>query len=217
MAVCDITRIRKRVIELLVAGARASRYQDILGTNADYAALQEISDVILAIDFDICGDIVDDPDSPSGTAFMFPTASLTSGDFIPASEGARGNVELYDGSAWKAGLLAASEDEIAEMLASPSLYANAGLWYFPKLRQIFHNASAARIYLPTLTKTAACQAHERYENAEVFGSVSALEKDGADQSFFKKYENLYMTERARLKGTRGVITDEIPMARERGE
>lgn len=215
MALVNIVNVRTRALELLLASPDAARYTDAIGTNSEYAVKQEITDAILATDFDICGAIIDLAESGSGAGFMFPSGSLVTGAFIPSHEGSRGNVELFDGSAWVDGLLASSEDEIAEMLASPTLYANAGLWYFIKFRQIRHNASLARVYLPTITKTAACQAHERYENAELWGAVMTLEKDGSDQSFFRKYETLYMTERQRLLSSVGVITKEIPDARER--
>lgn len=215
MAVSDITTIRTRAIELLAAGPRAARYTDAIGQNADYKVKQEITDIAIGIDFIICGDIVDDPDSPSGARFMFASANLVSGDFVPDHEGARGPVELYDGSAWVDGLLASSEDDMREIAESPTLYANIGYWYFIKFRRFRTNASAGRIYLPTLSRLTTCQSHPRYEDAIVSGTVMAAEKDGADKQFFQKYERLYMTERARLKGTRGVITDEIPMARER--
>lgn len=214
MAVTDISKTQTRTLELLTAGPRFARYTLALGDNPDYSVLQEIKDINLSIDFTLCCEVADDPESASGTRFMFPSANLSSGDFIPDHEGARGNVELFNSFAWKDGLLASSEDEIAEMLEHPQLYANADLWYFIKFRQIRHNASAARIYLPTLTLLTTCQSHPRYENAVVWGSVAAMEKDGADKAFFKKYEDLYMTERARLRATRGVMTEEIPGARE---
>jgi hypothetical protein len=218
MAVSDIVKIRTGAIELLATGPEGARYTDALGdNNADYTVKQEITDAALAIDFEICGDIIDDPESPSGTRFMFPSANLANLDFIPDHEGSRGPVELSDGITWHDGLLANSEDEITEMLASPTLYQNVGLFYFIKLRRIVHNASAARIYLPTLTLLATCQSHPRYEQAIKFGTVMALEKDGADKAFFQKYETLYMNERARLRATRGVITAEIPDARERSQ
>lgn len=217
MAVSDIVTIRTRAIELLAAGPEAARYTDALGRNSDFKVKQEITDIAIGIDFILCGDVADDPESGSGTRFMSPSASLVNGDFVPDHEGSRGPIELYTGSAWVDGLLAASEDEITEMLASPTLYANAGWWYFPKFRRVLTNASAWRIYLPMLSRLTTCQSHPRYEDAIVWGTVMAAEKDGADKQFFAKYEKLYMTERARLKGTRGVITDEIPMARERAE
>lgn len=216
MAVADIAKIQTRAIELLAAGPRFARYTLALGdNNSDYEVLQEVKDAALGIDFTMCGDVVDDPESPSGTRFMFPSANLVSGDFIPDHEGARGTVELSDGITWRNGLLASSEDEMQEVIAHPALYTNTDLWYFLKFRQIIHNASAARIYLPNLTLLTTCQAHPRYEDAEVWGTVMVLEKDGADKAFFRKYETLYMNERARLRGTRGVLTEEIPGARER--
>lgn len=215
MAVVPIATARTRVLSLLLADPEAARYTDAIGSNSEYAVKQEITDALLAIDLDICGAIVDKAESGSGAGFMFPSASFVSGDFIPDHEGSRGNIVLWDGTAWVDGLLASSEDEVAEMLASPTLYANVGFWYFPKFRQVRTNASLWRVYLPTLTKTAACQAHARYENCEVWGTLMTVEKVGGETPFFRKYESLYMAERMRLLNAAGVVTAEIPDARER--
>lgn len=217
MAVVDVDQVQTRALELLAAGPRFARYTLAIGESSDYPVLKEIKDAAIGVDFTLCGDIVDDPESPSGTRFMFPSANLASGDFVPDHEGSRGPVELSDGVIWRDGLLASSDDEMQEILSHPALYSGIDLWYFLKFRKILHNASAARIYLPTLTRLTTCQAHPRYEDAEVWGTVAVLEKDGADPSFFRKYETLYMNERARLRGTRGVLTEEIPGARERAQ
>lgn len=217
MAVVNIATVRKRALELLLASPRSARYTDAIGQNSEYPVLQEITDAALAIDLnEVCGDIVDIAESGGGAKFMFASANIVSGDLIPDHEGARGPVELTDGITWRNGLLASSDDEMQEVLSHPALYSNIDLFYFIKFRQILTNAAAARIYLPNLTKTAACQSHERWEDVVLWGTAMSMEKDGGNTPFFQKYESLFMQNRPRAKFPGGVVvTDEIPDARER--
>lgn len=214
MALVQVNTVVKRGLELLTASPRAARYTVAIGENADYAVLQEITDVALNMDFTLCGDIISQAESGAGTPFMFPSANLASGDFIPDHQGARGPVDLFNGSVWRDGLLAESEDQLAEVIAHPNVYPDPDLWFFIKHRRLLHTATAGRVYLPTLSRTSACQAHERYENCEVWGLVMALEKDGGDAEFSRKYERLHETERVRLFSSGLVIAQEIPESRE---
>lgn len=206
MAVADISRIRKRVIELLLASPRASRYGGTVGDNARYSVTQEVTDAALETDAEVCQDIISTPGHPYRSGFMAVSSNLSNGDFVPAHVGAHGEVDIdvSGGGTFRPSQLGKGRDEIQAILEFPSLYASKRFHWIEDSR-IYHAGSAARVWTPSFTKTSACQAHEAYEGVVAFGTVERLEKDGGDPSFFQKYGRLYLLGRQFIRQKELVI------------
>ncbi len=191
MAVVSISRVRKRVIELLLAAGRGARYADAVADQKRYTVLQEITDAIVESDMQRCAVIISTVGHPYRASFMTPTANLASGDYIlPAGVGQHGKVMIDPTGAgtFKAGKLANSHDELLEVLHHPSLFPNSKRWYWIEDNCIEHTGSAAQVWYPAFTKTdAACQAHELYTAGVLAGTMPLLRKWGGDSAFYDDF------------------------------
>lgn len=188
MAVVSISRVRKRVIELLLAAGRGARYTDALADQKRYTVLQELTDAIVEADMSVCMAVIETPGHPYRSGFMTPSSPLATGDFIPAHVGGHGKVEIDNGSGYKGGRLASSREDVLEMIEQTGLYATAGRWYWIEDNEIVHNGSAAKVWHPSFTKNdSACQAHELYTAAVIAATIPLLRKDGGDPQFFSDY------------------------------
>jgi hypothetical protein len=194
MAVASVSRIRKRVIELLLAAGRGNRYADAVGDQKRYTVLQEITDAVVESDMQRCAVIISTVGHPYRAAFMTPTANLASGDFItPAGIAQHGKVEIdpTGGGTFKAGRLAKSHDHLLEVIHHPALFPNSKRWYWIEDSCIEHSGSAAKVWYPSFTKTdAACQAHELYTPGVMCGAIALLRKDGGDPTFYDDYAEM---------------------------
>lgn len=204
MAVCDIVRIRKRVLELLIASPKANRYTDAIGTNAEYAVLQEITDTILQIDCAVCVDIISTIGHPFRASFMFPSGALSSGDFVPSHVGVHGDVRITVSAVAQPGMRANARDDVLRMIEFPTRYLSRR-FYWIEDSVLYHAGDSASVYTPVLNKSVVCQAHESYEDIEVYGTVGAVEKIGNESQFFSSYRNLYQFGRGLIRGKAEVI------------
>lgn len=208
MAVVSISRVRKRVIELLLAAGRGARYADAVADQKRYAVLQELTDAIVEADMSVCMAVIETPGHPYRASFMTPSPNLASGDFIPAHVGGHGKVEIDNGSGFKGGRLASSREEVLEMIEQPSLYASGGRWYWIEDNEIVHNGSAAKVWYPSFTKNdAACQAHELYTAAVLAAAIPLLRKDGGDASFYDDYAVIASLCEARIRRRERTLPD----------
>lgn len=179
MALCDITRIRKRVISLLLAN-RLAPYTDAVQGNSRYSVLTEFSDTILEVDAMIVQARISTPGDPHRERFMTTfSPDLANGDLIPAHSGAHGDVDVKVGAAWAPARYAKSRAEVISLVEHPVIYPDCERWVFIEDSRIFHNGAAARVMSPTFTKTAVCQAPEEDELAEIAGALGMIPKDGA--------------------------------------
>jgi hypothetical protein len=194
MAVASLTRIRKRVISLLLADPRSGRYTDTVGDQKRYVDKQEITDAIIESDMQRCAVVIATVGHPYRAAFMTPTGNLATGDFItPAGIGQHGKVEIdpTGGGTFKAGKLAKSLDHLLEVLHHPTLFPNSKRWYWIEDNAIQHTGSAAKIWYPAFTKNdSACQAHELYTPGVMAGAIALLRKPGGDPTFYDDYERM---------------------------
>jgi hypothetical protein len=208
MAVVSISRVRKRVIELLLAAGRGARYADAVADQKRYTVLQELTDAIVEADMLVCMAIIETPGHPYRAGFMTPSTNLATGDFIPAHVGGHGKVEIDNGSGYKGGRLASSREEVLEMIDQPSLYATGGRWYWVEDNEIVHNGSAAKVWYPSFTKTdAACQAHELYTAAVMVNTIPLLRKDGGDPQFYDDFAVMAGLAEARIRRGERTLPD----------
>lgn len=199
----DVNAVAKRVIELLLAAGRASRYTAVVGDNARYAVTQEILDAILEADANVCRAICETPGHPYAAAFVTPTGNLASGTIIPAYVGCPIDVTV-DGEFSR---LAESRAEILEILANPTLYPDVEAWHFIENSILYHTGTDGIVKHPAFTKTSACQAHESYQSADVAGAISLLPKDGGDDSFFDHWLKIYVGMEAQIRNRQLVISE----------
>lgn len=194
MAVVSISRVRKRVIELLLAAGRGARYADAVADQKRYTVLQEITDAVVESDMQRCAVIISTVGHPYRASFMTPTGNLATGDFItPAGIAQHGKVEIdpTGTGTFKAGRLAKSHDHLLEIIHHPTLFPNSKRWYWIEDSVIEHSGSAAKVWYPSFTKNdAACQAHELYTAGVLAGTIPLLRKDGGDPSFFDDYAEM---------------------------
>lgn len=208
MAAVSISRVRKRVIELLLAAGRGARYTDAVGDQKRYTVLQELTDAIVEADMAVCMAIIETPGHPYRTSFMTPSSNLASGDFIPAHVGGHGKVEIDNGSGFKPGLLAKSRDDVSEMIAQTALFAATGRWYWIEDNEIVHNGNAAKVWYPSFTMNlSACQAHELYTAAVICATIPLLRKDGGEAQFYDDYARMYALAESRIRRRERVIPD----------
>ena len=210
MAVVSISRVRKRVIELLLAAGRGARYTDAVGDQKRYAVLQELTDAIVEADMHVCMAILETPGHPYRAGFMTPSGNLANGDFIPAHVGGHGKVEIdpTGGGTFRGGILAESLDELLEVLHHPTLFPNCTRYYFVEDGCIHHTGSAAKVWYPAFTKNdAACQAHELYTAAVIAGAIALLRKDGGDPGFFNDYAQAALAAEALIRGGAKALPD----------
>lgn len=193
MAVVDISRARKRVVELLLASPRSARYSGTVSAtdgSARFEVLQEITDAIVEADMAVCLAVIDTPGHPYRTGFLVASPNLASEDLLPAHVGAVGAVRIDEtgSGTFRDGLLAESRDDLVEALRHPSLYPDAKRLYWVEDGQIVHGGAAARVYYPSFTKNdSACQAHEAYTQAVICGAVAGLVKDATGGDFAAFY------------------------------
>lgn len=202
MAVVSLSRVRTRVIELLLAAPRASRYTSAVGNNGVYAVTQEITDAIIAADEQVCLAIIETVGHPYRTAFMSASTNLSNGDYVPAHVGAHGEVDIdvTGTGTFRPSQRAESRDAVQEIIEFPSIYSSKR-FHFIEDSRIYHAGSAARVQYPVFTlNTSACQAHEAYEDLVVYGAISHLEKKGAEAGFFDKYARLFELGKQMIRG-----------------
>lgn len=210
MAVASISRIRKRVIALLLAHPRGGYYTDNVGGKSTYASLQEITDAVVDADMNVCLAILDTPGHPYASGWQVASSNLASGDFLPPFIGAHGRVIIdpTGTGTFKRAVLARSADEMAEVVNNPTLYPNCKLFYFIEGNCIEHSGSAARVYYPSFSKTdAACQAHELYTSAVLAGALALLYKDGGDPQFFGEYAQIFALADAAIRAGEKTLPD----------
>ena len=210
MTVVSISRVRKRVIALLLAHPRGGFYTDAVGGKGSYASLQEITDAVVDADMNVCLAILDTPGHPYASGFQVASSNLASGDTLPAFVGAHGRVVIdpTGTGTFKRAVLAKSADEMAEVVNNPTLYPNCKLFYFIEAGTVEHSGSAARVYYPSFSKTdAACQAHELYTSAVLAGAIALLMKDGGDPQFFGEYAHVAAEALARIRAGEKTLPD----------
>lgn len=210
MAVVSISRVRKRVIELLLAAGRGARYTDAVGDQKRYAALQELTDAIIEADMQVCLAILETPGHPYASGFMTASSNLANGDILPAFVGALGKVEIDPTGAgtFRGGILAPSLDELLEVIHHASLFPTCTRYYWVEGNVINHSGSAARVYYPSFTKNdSACQAHEAYTLAVLCRALSVLRKDGGDPGFYSDYAQMADIAELKIRGKETTLPD----------
>lgn len=200
MAVADIVLIRTQVLEKLIASPRAARYTDAIGEGKDYAVKQEITDNILIIDFTNCNDIIGTPGHPFRSSFMIPSSPLVSGDFIPAHTGAHGDVQVSLSGVYDFSVPAKSRDEILAMRGNPTLYGGASRHHYIEDSVCHHAGEFAKVWYPSLAKTALCQSPQAYEDVLIYGTIHLCEKIDIADEFYDKNLRLYQYCRQMVKG-----------------
>jgi hypothetical protein len=172
-----------------MASPRSARYSGTVSAtegSARFEVLQEITDAIIEADMLVCLAVMDTPGHPYRVSFMTASSNLANEAYVPAHVGAHGDVQIDETGtgSFKGGMLAASKDEVLEVIQCPTLYANAKRFYFIEDSKLYHTGSAARIYYPSFTKNdSACQAHEAYTSAVIAGAVASLVKDATGDEF----------------------------------
>jgi hypothetical protein len=188
MAVADITRIQKRVVQLLNARSSDVNYSaSPSGKNTAFLSTQEITDAILEADaMVVIQGILASVDHPLRAAFLVASANLASGAAIPECVGPIGRVDLsQDGSTWTPGIWNGKDDVLMGRMftTTPLPYTQtSGFigYYNLSDNSIYHTSTHARIYLPQFTRTSACQAHEGLESAIIAGAIMLLKKDSSN-------------------------------------
>lgn len=178
MPVVNIATVRTRVINLLLAN-RLAPNTDAVGGNSRYPTLGEFTTTILEVDAMIVGARIATPGDPYRTGFIASSANLAHGDRVPGHTGAKGDIDVAIGATFAPARYAKSRAEVIALKEHPLLYPNSQRWAFIEDSRVFHNGDAARVYYPVFTKTAACQAPEEDELAEVAGTLGFMPKDGA--------------------------------------
>lgn len=198
--VADLVLVRTQVIEKLLAGPDGARYSDALGENSDFENVDELSDNILIIDGVVVNDIISTPGHPYRPFFMFPSPVLSHGDFVPATTGGYGDVQVSLSGVFDYAIPAKSRDEILAMRKSPALYGGPSRYYYLEDGVIYITGDTAKVWYPQYTKTALCQSPEAYTDILIYGAVQFAHKYDMDSEFFKKYYGLFMTCRQMIKG-----------------
>lgn len=213
MAVVSESRARKRVIELLLAGGRSARYAGTVSAvdgNARFEVQQEITDAVIEADMAVCLAIIETTGHPYRVGFMTVAGPLANEDYITGHVGAHGDVQIDEtgSGSYKGGLLAASKDEVLEVIQCPALYANAKRFYWIEDSKLYHTGAAARVYYPAFTKNdAVCQAHEAYTAAVIAGAIAHLVKDAVGDEFASFYINQFQNYLRMIKGSLLVIPE----------
>lgn len=206
MAVCDITLVRKQVLEKLVAMPRAisQRYTDAIGEGSDYAVLQEITDGILLVDESICTDIISAPSGhPYASQFMTLSAALSNGDKVPGHIGSYGDVRVAVATVYGPSEEAKSRGDILRMIDNAALYGGPSRFHWIENNFIFHagdqDVPSVKVYYPVFSKTAACQTPDNYTEVLQYGSIQIQQKMDSEAAFFKDYRDLYLIGRQMIK------------------
>lgn len=184
MAKVDIVLVRKRVLEKLLASPLAARYTDAIGTNAEYPMLAEITDTIIDIDALLILAHINVEGDPVRAEFMAEQVAKH-GDYLNID----GDIDVDpDGNgSFKPARYASSRAEIMEIIANPTLYPDAKRWVFVEDSRIFTPAKVVKVWHSNFVKGDVCQAPEFDTLAEIAGTISALEKDGGNTSFFARH------------------------------
>lgn len=199
----DVNAVAKRVIELLLAAGRASRYTAVAGDNARYAVTQEILDAILEADANVCRAICETPGHSFASTFLTDTDALESGEEVPGFAGGIVDVKV-DGTSAR---LASSRGEILEVAANSALYPDIGGWYFVENSILFHTGTGGVVRHAAFSMTDACQAHESYRSAVVAGAVMLLAKDGGDPAFYQHYVGIFAQQERAIRGGQMVVPE----------
>lgn len=213
MAVVSESRVRRRVVELLLAGGRSARYAGTVSAvdgNARFEVQQEITDAIIEADMAVCLAIIDTPGHPYRVGFMVASSSLANEDYIPAHVGADGVVKIDETGtgSFKDGILAESKDDLLEALKYPALYPSVERFYWVEDSQIIHGGAAARVYYPSFTKNdSVCQAHEAYTSAVIAGALAGLIKDAVGDDFAAYYAKQFEAYLGMIRGRLLVIPE----------
>jgi hypothetical protein len=199
MTVADITKLKKRAIQLLNA-APDSGYVSTPSGNATYAIEQEITDALLAGDQEVFILLASTPDHYMHGDIVTMSGLLLHGAELPGSLGWFGNVELNpvaDGSgAWSKSY----ETSRAEILEAVE-FQNDGIfgtsstdvypWHCVDKGQIFHTGGCARLKYVTTAIGSVCRSPENYENAILCAGLRLLRKPGQTSEFFTRMDALW--------------------------
>lgn len=197
----DLVLVRTQVIEKLLAGPDGARYTDALNPdNSDFEEIDELTDNILIIDGVVVNDIISTPGHPYRPFFMLPSAPLVSGDFIPATTGAVGDVQISIAGVFDYATLAKSRDEVLAMRRNAALYGGTSRYFYIEDGVIHITGDTAKVWTPQYTKTALCQSPEAYTDILVYGAVQFSHKYDMESEFFKKFYALFTTCRQMIKG-----------------
>lgn len=162
-----------------------------------YPTDSEIQQACLEGDARVCVAICETEGHPYAPQF-YTTSTVTSGSAITAHLGVTALV-VVDGSPAR---YAKSMDQMLEVIANPTMYPVAAKWCYISGDILFHNGvdPDATVTYPTFVMTAACQAPDGYESADVCVSVSLLAKDGASSDYYSYYSRLYLQQEAAIRG-----------------
>lgn len=188
---------------------RLSPYTGTVGTgsglNARYQDANEFNDTILEIDSQIILARVSSPGDPYAGQFIGASANISHGGIVPAHIGFIAKITVD-------GVVSRQTTSLAELLevkANAALYPNASAWHFMEAGCLYISGTVGVVYYPTYTKTAACQAPDVDELAEVMGTVGSLPKDGAvTPELYTTAMSYYMAYLQKLEG-KDVILPEI--------
>src|ERR1041384_745947 len=207
MAVTSITRVQKRVIQILLAAPTTDPYAGtVIGSNnqpaaARYPVDQEVTDAILEADARVCLAIIESIGNGYRSQFLTTSASLSNGDNIPAHVGQIAVIEV-DGSPAR---MARTRNQMIQVIENPELYVEAQKWYWTDDISIYHNGTAATVQYPSFTITTECQSPDAYESAVIAGSVAILMKDGGRSDYYGYYANLYAQQESIIRGGASVL------------
>lgn len=199
MAVADLTRIQKRVVQLLNARPSDINYATTpSGRNSAYAGSQELADAILEADAMVVMDgYLSVPNHPQRQQFLVVSGNLANGAQVPLCVGVISRVDVTNdsGSNWTPAIESTKDDVLMgrslNAATIPYIASDAMRGFYAIADDsIYHTDQLARIYLPQFTKTAVCQAHEGHEAAIIAGAMMLLKKDNSNAEH-EFYANQY--------------------------
>jgi hypothetical protein len=213
LSVVSVSRVRNRVVELLLASGRGARYTGAVSAtdgNGRFEVTQEMTDAIIEADMAVCLACIETVGHPYRVGFLVASSSLANEDLLPSHVGADGVVKIDETGTgtFKDGILAESKDDLLEALRNPTLYPDSKRYYWLEDSQVVHGGASARVYYPSFTKNdAACQAHEAYTSAVIAGALAGLKKDAVGDDFIAYYARQFEMMLRDIKGRLLVIPE----------
>lgn len=190
MAIADLTRVKKRVIQIL--GANRAAYSAGVGTgNSGIGAYRnddEISDACFEADSMVIVQGYFASRLSLRNRFFKTSSPLAHGDPLPEFAGLIGTVEYTaDGTNWRQSMAAASKQDIIA-LARPgtATYVGAGSsagHHFIEDGAIYHTSKQVRVKYPEYNRTtSALQSYVAHEPAIISGALMLLYKESSQHA-----------------------------------
>lgn len=204
MALADLSRVKKRFIQIL--GANRLAYANTIGTgNAGIGSVrydQELTDILLEADALVITEGYFQSLMSLRNRFLTVSANIANGDKLPEFVGIIGKSEYsIDGVTWYLSQDAVSKEDVINAARLGTGYTSAADFaghHFFEEGYAFHSSPYFRVEYPNYTKTTALQSLEVHEPLVISGGLMLAYKDSSIHAA-DYYQNLFHSLLERVK------------------